>query len=55
MFVILGAFYIEMTFFSAIGKYIINSGGTHLLKQSRILEKGDSMGLLQEKVTIAAE
>ena len=55
MFVILGAFYIEMTFFSAIGKYIINSGGTHLLKQSRILEKGDSMGLLQKNVTIAAE
>ena len=29
-----------MTFFSAIGKYISESGEPHLLNQLRILEKG---------------
>ena len=49
VFVNLGAFHIGMAFFSAIGKYIAESGGPQLLNQSRILEKGSLKGFVTGK------
>ena len=40
IFVTLGSFHIEMTFFSVIKKYISESGGPHLLTESGIIENG---------------
>ena len=38
IFITLGLFHIEMAFFSVIGKYISESGRTHLLMESGIIE-----------------
>ena len=48
----IGAFHIEMAFFSATGKYISESGrdgGAHLLSQSRLLEKGSLKAFITGK------
>ena len=50
MFVNLGAFHIEIAFFIAIGKYIAESGGPHLLSQSRLLEKESLKGFITGKL-----
>ena len=45
IFVTLGSFHIEITFFSVIGKYISESGGPHLLTESGIIENGSLASL----------
>ena len=49
IFVTLGLFHIEMTFFSAIGKYISESGGPHLLTESGVIENGSLTSFLLGK------
>ena len=49
IFVTLGSFHIEMTFFSVIKKYISESGGPHLLTESGIIENGSLTSFLLGK------
>ena len=49
IFVTLGSFHIEMTFFSVIGKYISESGRPHLLTESGIIENGSLTSFLLGK------
>ena len=49
VFINLGAFHIEMAFFSAIGKYIADSGGPHILNESCVLQKGSLNAFIKGK------
>jgi len=40
IFVVLGAFHVEMAFFGAIGKVIAESGGPHVFTECDVLAKG---------------
>ena len=45
----LGAFHIEMAFFSAIGKVIAESGGPYILQESEALAKGSIKSFITGK------
>lgn len=49
VFVALGAFHMEMSFFGVIGKYIAESGGPYLLNECHIIEKGSLPSFLSGK------
>ena len=40
VFIALGTFHIQMSFFKAVGKYIAESGGPHMLIESHVLAEG---------------
>ena len=40
MFIALGAFYFEMALFHALGKFVTESGGSHILNECPIFDKG---------------
>ena len=42
VFIALGAFHIEMAFLSALGTYVAESGGLHVLNESLVLAKGST-------------
>lgn len=46
IFIHLGAFHIEMSFFKALGKYIEESGGPSILTESLVLAEGSLKGFL---------
>ena len=49
VFVNLGAFHIEMAFFSMMGKFIAELGGPYILYETQILQKGSLKGFLKGK------
>ena len=49
MFIGLGAFHIELSFFSALGKYIAESGGHYILNKDKVIEKGSLNGFIMGK------
>ena len=51
IFVALGAFHIEISMFSVIGKYISESGGPNLLNYCHIIEQGSLTSFLSGKGT----
>ena len=40
VFIALGSFHIEISFFGVLGKFISESGGPHLLNECHVIEKG---------------
>lgn len=46
IFIHLGAFHIEMSFFKVLGKYIEESGGPFILTESLVLPEGSLKGFL---------
>ena len=49
IFIMLGPFHIELTFFKAIGKLIAESGGPSLLTETSVLNGGSVHGFLEGK------
>ena len=49
VFINLGRFHIEMSFFKVLGKYIEESGGSYILQESGILCKGSMNGFISGK------
>ena len=49
VFVALGAFHIELSFFSALGKYIAESGGPYIFNETKVIEKGSLNGFIVAK------
>ena len=49
VFVALRAFHIELSFFSALGKYIAESGGPYILNEAKVIEKGSLNGIIMGK------
>ena len=49
VFVALGAFHIELSFFSVLGKYIAESGGPYILDEAKVIEKGSLNGFIMGK------
>ena len=49
LFVNLGAFHVEMTFFKVMGKFIAESGGPYILNECDVLQKGSINGFIQGK------
>ena len=49
MFVALGAVHIELYFFSALGKYIAESGSPYILNETKVIEKGSLNGFVMGK------
>ena len=48
-FVSLGAFHIELSLFSASGKYIAEQGGSYILNEAKVIEKGSLNGFIMGK------
>ena len=42
MFIALGDFYFEMALFHALGQFVAESGGSHILNECPILDKGST-------------
>lgn len=49
VFVNLGGFHIEMALFSAVGKYVAESGGPHILNEVGVIAKGSIKSFLSGK------
>ena len=49
VFVTLGAFHIEMALFSAVGKYVAECGGPHILNEVGVIAKGPIKSFLSGK------
>ena len=49
VFVALGVFHIELSFFSALGKYIAESGGPYILNAAKVIENGSLNGFIMGK------
>ena len=49
IFIRLGPFYITCAFFSMLGKYIAESGGSHILNETHVIEKGSLKSFLSGK------
>ena len=49
VFIMMGAFHIEMAFFKAIGKLIAESGGTAVLTETEVIATGSLNGLISGK------
>ena len=46
LFIGLGAFHIELSFFKALGKYIADSGAPHIIAANKLIEEGSLMSFL---------
>ena len=49
LFINLGGFHIEMAFFAAMGKYVSDSGGPHIINETHVLEKGSMVSFISGK------
>ena len=49
LFIMLGAFHIQMAFFNVIGKYVDHSGSQHIQKESSVLAEGSQEGFILGK------
>ena len=53
MFIALGDFYFEMALFHALGQFVAESGGSHILNECPILDKGSTKSFQTAKSTNA--
>jgi hypothetical protein len=54
LFIQLGAFHIQLSFFKAVGKFIAESGGPYIFTESGVLAEGSLNGFLTGKITAVA-
>lgn len=54
LFIQLGAFHIQLSFFKAVGKFIAESGGPYIFTESGVLAEGSLNGFLTGKTTAVA-